>query len=294
MADCLDDEALIGLGQLTIEPALRLVRHGQGAEEVLQPRIMQVLVALIRANGQILTRDALTASCWDGVVVGDDSINRVIGQLRRLSEGIGRGCFQVETITRVGYRLICTAEVPTNARRSDTSQAAVPRLSICVLPFANMSGDQEQETKTDQRGHHRTDLLRSRLAGVAASAFRDEQHVDPPKVARELGVSHRRGGERPRRLRRAGADHRRQLVDAATNDHVRRSATIGDLDRHLLQAVLRTDQARLLVGRWKPLPLKRRRRSSARWHRQREAHDVHLMARQHWPAATRAIPGSRR
>ena len=43
-------EASIGLGQLTIEPALRLVRHDKGAEEVLQPRIMQVLVALIRAN----------------------------------------------------------------------------------------------------------------------------------------------------------------------------------------------------------------------------------------------------
>jgi DNA-binding winged helix-turn-helix (wHTH) protein len=72
-------EASIGLGPLTIEPALRLVRHDDGAEEILQPRIMQVLVALVRANGQILTRDALTASCWDGVVVGEDSINRVIG-----------------------------------------------------------------------------------------------------------------------------------------------------------------------------------------------------------------------
>ena len=66
-------EASIGIGPLTIEPALRLVRHDQGAEEFLQPpRIMQVLVALIRADGKILTRDALTASCWDGVVVGED------------------------------------------------------------------------------------------------------------------------------------------------------------------------------------------------------------------------------
>jgi adenylate cyclase len=127
-------EASIGLGPLTIEPALRLVRHDNGAEEVLQPRIMQVLVALIRANGQILTRDALTASCWEGVVVGEDAINRVIGQLRRLSEGIGRGCFRVETITKVGYRLISaspTTEVPT--------EPIEPVLA--VLAFDNLSGD---------------------------------------------------------------------------------------------------------------------------------------------------------
>jgi DNA-binding winged helix-turn-helix (wHTH) protein len=145
-------EASIGLGPLTIEPALRLVRHDHGAEEFLQPRIMQVLVALIRANGQILTRDALTASCWDGVVVGEDAINRVMGQLRRLSEGIGRGCFQVETITKVGYRLISaptTTEPSAAAGRSDTSRGADPRLSICVLPFANMSDDPQQEYFSD-------------------------------------------------------------------------------------------------------------------------------------------------
>jgi DNA-binding winged helix-turn-helix (wHTH) protein len=98
-------EASMGIGPLTIEPALRRVSRDQGREEILQPRIMQVLVALTRAKGQILTRDALTATCWDGVVVGEDAINRVISQLRRLSEGIGHGCFQVETIAKVGYRL---------------------------------------------------------------------------------------------------------------------------------------------------------------------------------------------
>jgi len=67
---------------------------------------MQVLVALARANGDILTREALTVLCWDGRIVGEDAINRVMSRLRRLSEGIGGGSFRIETITKVGYRLV--------------------------------------------------------------------------------------------------------------------------------------------------------------------------------------------
>src|SRR4051794_39763128 len=99
-------EAPLAFGSLTIEPGVRRVVHADGGDEILQPRIMQVLVALARTPGQILTRDELTARCWNGVVVGEDAINRVIGQLRRLSEGLGAGSFKVETINKVGYRIV--------------------------------------------------------------------------------------------------------------------------------------------------------------------------------------------
>jgi DNA-binding winged helix-turn-helix (wHTH) protein len=97
------------LGVLQVRPGLRQVRDDAGAEEVVEPRIMQVLVALARAEGAILTRDALTDRCWDGRVVGEDAINRVMSRLRRLAHGIGRDSFAVETITRVGYRLVVAA-----------------------------------------------------------------------------------------------------------------------------------------------------------------------------------------
>ncbi|MBW6530050.1 winged helix-turn-helix domain-containing protein [Sphingomonas sp. RRHST34] len=95
----------IDLAGLTIRPSLRLVALGE-QEELVEPRVMQVLVALARADGAVVSRDELVAQCWDGRIVGDDAINRVVGRLRRLSEGIGTGRFRVETIARVGYRLI--------------------------------------------------------------------------------------------------------------------------------------------------------------------------------------------
>lgn len=92
------------LGPLTVEPALRQVTSV--TSETLEPRVMQVLVALARAEGGIVSRDDLVRQCWEGRIVGDDSINRVISRLRRLAEEGGGGSFRIETITKVGYRLV--------------------------------------------------------------------------------------------------------------------------------------------------------------------------------------------
>ena len=68
---------------------------------------MQVLLALLDAGGAVLSRDDLLRICWNGRIVGDDAINRAIGEARRISQVTGAG-YQIETIPRVGYRL--TAE----------------------------------------------------------------------------------------------------------------------------------------------------------------------------------------
>jgi DNA-binding winged helix-turn-helix (wHTH) protein/tetratricopeptide (TPR) repeat protein len=94
------------LGALRVQPAMRQLSLESGERETLEPRVMQVLVALARAGGEVLTRDDLTASCWGGRVVGEDAIDRVISRLRRTTEGIGRGAFRLETVTKVGYRLV--------------------------------------------------------------------------------------------------------------------------------------------------------------------------------------------
>ena len=93
------------LGRLRVSPQRRELVRDDGAREVLEHRVVQVLVALAKASGNILTRDELTFLCWNGRVVGEDAINRVISRLRKAAHGIGAGSFDVETITKVGYRL---------------------------------------------------------------------------------------------------------------------------------------------------------------------------------------------
>jgi DNA-binding winged helix-turn-helix (wHTH) protein/TolB-like protein len=103
-------QAPFRLGTLMVDPAMRQITHEDGREEILEQRVMQVLVALARAKGDILSRDDLIGCCWDGRIVGDDAINRVMSRLRRASEGIGDGVFRIETITKVGYRLVLAGD----------------------------------------------------------------------------------------------------------------------------------------------------------------------------------------
>lgn len=93
------------LGRLTVTPSRREIIRDDGKREVMEHRVMQVLIALVKAQGGIVTRDELTLSCWEGRVVGEDALNRVISRLRRVAKGVGAGSFRIETVTRIGYRL---------------------------------------------------------------------------------------------------------------------------------------------------------------------------------------------
>ncbi len=100
-------ESDFSVGRLRVRPSLREV-EADGQREVLEPRVMQVLVALARRRNQVVTRDQLIETCWAGRVVGEDAIQRCIARVRRLAES--RGGFGIETIARVGYRLCEQAE----------------------------------------------------------------------------------------------------------------------------------------------------------------------------------------
>jgi DNA-binding winged helix-turn-helix (wHTH) protein/TolB-like protein/tetratricopeptide (TPR) repeat protein len=90
------------LGELLVRPAaLELVAADQS--ETLERRVMQVLVALARRRGEVVSRDELIQACWGGRVVGDDAINRCVGRLRKLAAA--HGGFSIETVPRVGVRL---------------------------------------------------------------------------------------------------------------------------------------------------------------------------------------------
>ena len=93
------------IASLAVHPSTRELSRDR-ERLVIEPRVMQVLVALHRAGGAVVSKDDLAQSCWEGRVVGEDAINRVLSRLRKVSETIGKDIFRIETVTRVGYRLI--------------------------------------------------------------------------------------------------------------------------------------------------------------------------------------------
>ncbi len=93
------------LGAVLIDPPRRRVSHGERAVTV-EPRVMQVLVVLAEAQGAVISRDELIERCWGGRIVGENAINRVISRIRQLAAELRVDSFQLETITKVGYRMV--------------------------------------------------------------------------------------------------------------------------------------------------------------------------------------------
>ena len=70
------------LGAARISPSTRTLAGSDGSV-IVEPRVMQVLLLLADVQGAVVTRAELIEHCWNGQIVGDDSINRAISELRR-------------------------------------------------------------------------------------------------------------------------------------------------------------------------------------------------------------------
>ena len=241
------------IGGLVIEPALRqVVADADGHTQTIEPRIMQVLVVLAMADGGIVSRDDLVRQCWDGRIVGNDPINRVITRLRRLTGAAAGNHGRVETITKVGYRLVGAVSLVASdqpAPLAARSLQIVPRAGLdaqawtafvadvrdeitrdqpvvveattpilAVLPFDNLSSDTEMAYFSDGVSEeilHIVARARSfRVIGKTSSfQFRGAEKT-VHRIVGELGASHMLDGS----VRRTGQAIRvtAHLVDTAT------------------------------------------------------------------------------
>lgn len=95
------------LGAATVRPSVRTI-EGRAGSAAAEPLVMQVLLVLADADGAVVTREDLIRNCWKGQVVGDDSVNRAIGEIRRIARVTNAG-FALQTIPRVGYRILIDA-----------------------------------------------------------------------------------------------------------------------------------------------------------------------------------------
>ena len=126
------------IGPLTVDPPTRRIGNGV-RDEQLEPRVMRVLVALAAAKGKVLSRDDLFELCWDGQIVGDNAINRVISRLRATLADLADDTAQIETITKVGFRLVAVA--PRSSATSASPATAPAPMAVAVLAFDNLSDD---------------------------------------------------------------------------------------------------------------------------------------------------------
>ena len=190
------------------------------------------------------------------------------------------------TLTAPGWtKLLASVEAlvgSPQATPQEKHRASASKISICVRPFQNMSGDSEQEYFSDGISEDiTTDLSKLSALEVIArnTAFTFKgQSVDVCQVARKLSVTHVLEGS----VRKVGERVRitAQLIDGRTGGHVwadrfdRGLEDIFAIQDEISDAIVKALKVKLLPSERQAL--ERRGTNDA------EAYNYYLLARQYW------------
>jgi TolB-like protein/DNA-binding response OmpR family regulator/Flp pilus assembly protein TadD len=216
------DPEVLSFDGFRIDLAGRSLHYGPGTEVPLTRSEFALLVAFVRNPGRVLSRDQLLDAVGGRRAEPyDRSIDVLVGRLRKKIEPDPRTPSFVLTVVGQGYKF--AAKVLKAAPAEPEPSPALPdKPSIAVLPFANLSGDPEQEYFIDGVVEELiTALSRIRWLSVIArkwSLTSERWAVDVKQVGRQLGVRYVLEGS----VRKIGAHVRvaTQLIDATTGEHL--------------------------------------------------------------------------
>jgi adenylate cyclase len=206
-------------------------------EIALRPKSFELLRYLLENADRLVTKEELLNAIWPNVATTDESLTHCVSEVRQaIGDG---GQIIIKTVPRRGYRFaapvlrVATSAVaaphpaPPAAESvpawSDPASQTPPldRPSVAVLPFANLSGDPQQDYFSDGITEDIiTELSRfSELLVIARNStfqYRDKA-VDIREVGRELGARYVVEGS----VRRIGDRIRiaAQLIDTKTGAH---------------------------------------------------------------------------
>jgi TolB-like protein/Tfp pilus assembly protein PilF len=205
-------------GTFEVDLRARELRKG-GIRIRLQDQPFEILAMMLERPGDVVTREELSRRLWPAGTFVDfeHSLNAAVKRLRAALGDEADNPRFVETLHRRGYRFIApvaSSEKDNGAHRSTSGPGpARPHADgltarLVVLPFANLSGDPEQEFFSDGLTEEIINALAhvqglKVIARTSAFAFKG-QHVDVRRIAESLGVTNvlegsvRRGGNRIR------------------------------------------------------------------------------------------------
>ena len=275
----------------------RLDAAGNGLPVSIGSRALDLLGLLVERQGKLVSKSEIIDVVWRGSAVEEANLTVQISALRRILDQNRELGSCIQTVPNRGYRFVVPVKrvepsdpldltAPLGRRSPTPSTSSGPGLpdkpSIAVMPFANMSGDPDQEYFADGMVEEIiTALSRIRWLFVIArnSSFTYKgQTIDVKQVGRELGVRYVLEGS----VRKSGRRVRitAQLIDALTGTHLwadRFDSSLEDVFE------LQDDVAISVSGVIEPtVQAAEIRRASAFPTSDPTAYDLYLRALAHW------------
>ena len=135
--------AQLRIGDWLVDPSLDELRRGETRVK-LEPRKMQLLMALAQRPNELVTTEELLDTVWAGVVVSQSSVYQSIAQLRKTLGDDAEAPTFIATVPRKGYRLVAAVSTPAAAdlhpRDAVASAPAPPELPAARTPMPPRSG----------------------------------------------------------------------------------------------------------------------------------------------------------
>jgi Tol biopolymer transport system component/DNA-binding winged helix-turn-helix (wHTH) protein len=122
-----------------VEPELNRVTI-DGRALRIEPKIMDVLLALASRPGEVVSKEELRKTVWNGTFVGEDVLTRAIGELRKLFGDDAATPRVIETIRKRGYRLIAPVGGAEPARAPEPATAPGETPFARRVSFAAFAG----------------------------------------------------------------------------------------------------------------------------------------------------------
>lgn len=193
--------------------------NGQSEIE-LRPKSFAVLRYLVENANRLISKEEMLNTVWSDVFVTDDSLTQCVHEIRNALRD--RDQRIIKTVPRRGYLFAATVSGPEGSSTGYEAPGSLPRLSIAVLPFANLSNDSDHEYLADGL----TDSLTTDLSHIPSSfvvarssAFSYKgKTIDAKQVGHELGVRYLVEGSVQKRGDRLRINA--QLIDAQTGMHL--------------------------------------------------------------------------
>jgi DNA-binding winged helix-turn-helix (wHTH) protein len=143
------DSEVFRIGSFVLNAKERQLALGR-ASVSLGSRAFDLLLALVRRQGKLATKDELIAEVWQREIVDENNLAAQISALRKVLAADPTLAKGLQTVPGRGYRLVAEVERiegKDEAQTGGPSQAAAGEpLSLVVLPFVNLSSDAEHAT----------------------------------------------------------------------------------------------------------------------------------------------------
>jgi transcriptional activator of cad operon len=131
---------MLRIGAWCVNPTSgQISRDGETAR--LEARTLRLLVCLAEHAGEVVSIDELLNQAWPGVIVSQDSVYQAVASLRRLLDDDPKQPTYIETVPRLGYRLVATVTpwadqsgVPTGPSRASDSEPPAPVTGNVTTP----------------------------------------------------------------------------------------------------------------------------------------------------------------